>query len=277
MHYSPSDHLPVYNHGNSRFLDLPNEPTVYVGNVSLDATCKDYFSYFGRCGLIDWVDVKHGFGFVHYSHPNSARDAINGLHNTYWLGRNIRVEKRVHRLDEPPLITVHPDKSFKIFLDNLFKDIFVYFPDEPAITSVESQAFRAAFTSPDADIADNGSIGSWNDCYKQGEVIMQYLVQERLDSMQCTTCIKAKEKLESKQCTACTEEVERMLDAGHVARFARRLGLEYWMYGTKPIQDQEVFYVFAGIVSVLLETRGISTVRIWLEPWLEENMKVELS
>lgn len=72
---------------------------LYVGNLSFNANENDLTSVFEPYGTVDEVKVitdrdsgrSKGFGFITMSSPEEAKSAINGLNETEFMGRNLRV------------------------------------------------------------------------------------------------------------------------------------------------------------------------------------------
>jgi len=74
---------------------------IYVGNLSYDATEDQLRQAFEAYGEVDSVNIikdkysgrSKGFGFVEMNDEQNATAAIEGLHETELLGRNLNVNK----------------------------------------------------------------------------------------------------------------------------------------------------------------------------------------
>lgn len=74
---------------------------VFVGNLSYNCTQDDLYSAFGECGRVEEATVisdretgrSRGFGFVTFSSEGEAEKAIQDLHDSDVMGRNITVRK----------------------------------------------------------------------------------------------------------------------------------------------------------------------------------------
>ncbi len=75
--------------------------TIYVGNLSFQATEDDVKEVFGEYGTINRVSLPvdretgrmRGFAFVEMSEEASEDKAISELDGAEWLGRQLRVSK----------------------------------------------------------------------------------------------------------------------------------------------------------------------------------------
>ena len=74
---------------------------IYVGNLSFDATDDDLRDAFARYGEVSSAKVitdqysgkPRGFGFVEMPNNQEAQAAIDGLHETEMMGRNLNVSE----------------------------------------------------------------------------------------------------------------------------------------------------------------------------------------
>ncbi len=84
--------------------------TLYVGNVSYDATenqLQDLFAQFGPVTevnlMVDRVSQKpRGFAFVTYSTREAGDAAIAGLNGKDFQGRKLKINEARPREDRPP-------------------------------------------------------------------------------------------------------------------------------------------------------------------------------
>lgn len=75
--------------------------SVYVGNLSFDATEDDVVSIFSEYGSVKSVKLptdretgrKRGFGFVEMSSDDEETAAIDALDQAEWMGRQLKVNK----------------------------------------------------------------------------------------------------------------------------------------------------------------------------------------
>ncbi|HEY5103164.1 MAG TPA: RNA-binding protein [Steroidobacteraceae bacterium] len=82
--------------------------TIYVGNLSFNATEQDVRSLFERHGKVDSVKLimdretgkPRGFGFVDME-PNEAQAAIQALNSHQMNGRPLRVNEAQERPQRP--------------------------------------------------------------------------------------------------------------------------------------------------------------------------------
>jgi RNA recognition motif-containing protein len=82
--------------------------TIYVGNLSFNATEQDVRSLFERHGKVDSVKLimdretgkPRGFGFVDME-PNEAQAAIQALNGQQMNGRPLRVNEAQERPQRP--------------------------------------------------------------------------------------------------------------------------------------------------------------------------------
>ena len=75
--------------------------SIYIGNLSFDATEEDLNEVFAEYGTVKRVQLptdretgrKRGFGFVEMSSDEEEAAAIEALDGAEWMGRDIRVNK----------------------------------------------------------------------------------------------------------------------------------------------------------------------------------------
>lgn len=75
--------------------------SIYIGNLSFDATEDDLSEVFAEYGTVKRVQLpmdretgrKRGFGFVEMSSDAEEAAAIEALDGAEWMGRDIRVNK----------------------------------------------------------------------------------------------------------------------------------------------------------------------------------------
>lgn len=75
--------------------------TLYVGNLSFEATEDDLFSTFKEYGSVTKVNLilnrgtgsVRGFAFVEMEKDAEETSAIEALDGALWMGRNIKVDK----------------------------------------------------------------------------------------------------------------------------------------------------------------------------------------
>lgn len=75
--------------------------SIYIGNLSFDATEEDLNEVFAEYGTVKRVQLpvdretgrKRGFGFVEMSSDAEEAAAIEALDGAEWMGRDIRVNK----------------------------------------------------------------------------------------------------------------------------------------------------------------------------------------
>lgn len=75
--------------------------SVYIGNLSYDATEEDLNEVFSEYGSVKRVQLptdretgrKRGFGFVEMSAESEEQAAIDALDGAEWMGRDLKVNK----------------------------------------------------------------------------------------------------------------------------------------------------------------------------------------
>jgi RNA recognition motif-containing protein len=75
--------------------------SIYIGNLSFDATEADLTEVFSEYGTVKRVQLPtdretgrmRGFGFVELSSDEEENKAIEALDGAEWMGREIRVNK----------------------------------------------------------------------------------------------------------------------------------------------------------------------------------------
>ncbi|KAF9916403.1 hypothetical protein BX616_003846 [Lobosporangium transversale] len=65
---------------------------VYLGHLSRDASDRDVESLFKNYGRLREVTLKNGFGFVEFSDPRDAKDAVYDIHGKDFMGERLVVE-----------------------------------------------------------------------------------------------------------------------------------------------------------------------------------------
>jgi RNA recognition motif-containing protein len=86
--------------------------SIYVGNLSYEATQEDLFAVFAEYGKVVKVHLpvdretgrKRGFGFVDMENDAEEEAAIADLDGAEWMGRQLKVNKarpRTPKLDQP--------------------------------------------------------------------------------------------------------------------------------------------------------------------------------
>jgi RNA recognition motif-containing protein len=81
--------------------------SIYVGNLSYDATEEDLTSIFAEYGSVTRVQLptdretgrRRGFGFVEMSAESEESAAIDALDGAEWMGRDLKVNKARPRED----------------------------------------------------------------------------------------------------------------------------------------------------------------------------------
>ena len=84
--------------------------SVYIGNLSFEATEEDLRSVFGEYGAVKSVQLptdrdtgrKRGFGFVEMESEDQETAAIDALNEAEWMGRSLKVNKAKPRPDRRP-------------------------------------------------------------------------------------------------------------------------------------------------------------------------------
>lgn len=59
---------------------------VYLGRLARDASDRDVESLFKSYGRLREVTLKNGFGFVEFSDPRDAKDAVYDFHGKEFMG-----------------------------------------------------------------------------------------------------------------------------------------------------------------------------------------------
>ncbi len=75
--------------------------SIYVGNLSFEATEEDVSSVFAEYGSVQRVKLPtdresgrlRGFGFVEMASETEEQAAITALDGAEWMGRNLKVNK----------------------------------------------------------------------------------------------------------------------------------------------------------------------------------------
>ncbi len=83
--------------------------SVYVGNLSYDATDEDIKDVFAEYGTVKRVQVPadrdtgrpRGFAFVEMETEEEETAAIEALDGAEWMGRNLKVNKARPREERP--------------------------------------------------------------------------------------------------------------------------------------------------------------------------------
>ncbi|KAG0321701.1 serine arginine-rich splicing factor [Dissophora globulifera] len=65
---------------------------VYLGHLSRDASDRDVETLFKSYGRLREVTLKNGFGFVEFSDPRDAKDAVYDNHGKDFMGERLVVE-----------------------------------------------------------------------------------------------------------------------------------------------------------------------------------------
>ncbi|KAF9291343.1 putative pre-mRNA splicing factor [Linnemannia elongata] len=65
---------------------------VYLGRLARDASDRDVESLFKSYGRLREVTLKNGFGFVEFSDPRDAKDAVYDFHGKEFMGERLVVE-----------------------------------------------------------------------------------------------------------------------------------------------------------------------------------------
>ncbi|MBD1874208.1 RNA-binding protein [Nodosilinea sp. FACHB-131] len=81
--------------------------SIYVGNLSYDATSEDLTSVFAEYGSVKRVQLPtdretgrmRGFAFVEMSADSEENAAIEALDGAEWMGRDLKVNKAKPRED----------------------------------------------------------------------------------------------------------------------------------------------------------------------------------
>lgn len=81
--------------------------SIYIGNLSYDATQEDLNEVFAEYGVVKRVQLPtdretgrpRGFGFVEMSTDEEEEAAIAALDGAEWMGRDIKVNKARPRED----------------------------------------------------------------------------------------------------------------------------------------------------------------------------------
>ncbi len=82
---------------------------IYIGNIAFKATADDIRQLFERYGAVKNVTVitdretgrSRGFGFVEMANANEGKAAIEALHGTALLGRELTVNEARPRESRP--------------------------------------------------------------------------------------------------------------------------------------------------------------------------------
>ena len=82
---------------------------IYIGNIAFKATADDIRQLFERYGAVKNVTVitdretgrSRGFGFVEMANASEAKAAIEALHGTALLGRELTVNEARPRESRP--------------------------------------------------------------------------------------------------------------------------------------------------------------------------------
>ncbi|MBW4491670.1 MAG: RNA-binding protein [Oscillatoria princeps RMCB-10] len=83
--------------------------SIYVGNLSHDATQEDLTTVFAEYGTVKRVNLPtdretgqpRGFGFVEMATEAEETAAIEALDGAEWMGRDLKVNKAKPREDRP--------------------------------------------------------------------------------------------------------------------------------------------------------------------------------
>ena len=84
--------------------------SIYVGNLSYDATDADLQSVFAEYGTVKQVSLPtdrdtgrpRGFGFVEMETEEQEQAAIDALDGAEWMGRDLKVNKARPRENRRP-------------------------------------------------------------------------------------------------------------------------------------------------------------------------------
>jgi RNA recognition motif-containing protein len=83
--------------------------SIYVGNLSYEATETDISDVFGEYGTVKRVKLPvdrltgrmRGFGFIEMSSEAEEESAIQALDGAEWMGRSLKVNKARPREERP--------------------------------------------------------------------------------------------------------------------------------------------------------------------------------
>jgi RNA recognition motif-containing protein len=83
--------------------------SIYVGNLSYQATQEDITTIFSEYGTVKRVQLPtdretgrpRGFGFVEMSTDDEETAAIDALDGAEWMGRDLKVNKAKPREERP--------------------------------------------------------------------------------------------------------------------------------------------------------------------------------
>lgn len=83
--------------------------SIYIGNLSYDATQEDLSAIFSDYGTVKRTQIpvdretgrSRGFGFVEMSSDDEEESAIEALNGAEWMGRQLRVNKAKPRERRP--------------------------------------------------------------------------------------------------------------------------------------------------------------------------------
>lgn len=86
--------------------------SIYVGNLSYDATQENLTEVFAEYGSVKRVQLPtdretgrpRGFGFVEMASDVEEEKAIEELDGAEWMGRALKVNKARPRLDKKPQV-----------------------------------------------------------------------------------------------------------------------------------------------------------------------------
>ncbi|MGG6296522.1 RNA recognition motif domain-containing protein [Leptolyngbya sp. AN02str] len=83
--------------------------SIYIGNLSYEATAEDITDIFSEYGTVKRVQLPtdretgrpRGFGFIEMSSDEEESAAIEALDGAEWMGRDLRVNKAKPREERP--------------------------------------------------------------------------------------------------------------------------------------------------------------------------------
>jgi nucleolin len=94
---------------------------IYVGNLVYEVDSQELARFFEQAGRVVYAKVVYsedgkkskGFGFVDFTNPEDAEQAIKTYHDSFMHGRRMRVAQAFRKNEQPPQAAAPDNKGKK--------------------------------------------------------------------------------------------------------------------------------------------------------------------